>query len=421
MANPVNHYKVVQLPSTLASSSIYFLKGASDDRAKVRITSDSSSPTAIELDYGYLSGGNNWRGEQNFADKLSIPQSAPSNAQAGRAYIHFGNIGQGGVTPPAYTLSPATTSELGGVIVGSGLKVANDGTISVDGDIFDLTNYYTKTEVDAKLSSVYRIMPSVNTVGDLPQTGNVLGDTRNVRDTGMNYVWVGGTGGDLGNGWDSLGGVVDMSEYYTKTESDGRFALRTRTLTGTGAITGGGSLASNRTFDLTQETKDDIAKGVTAHGWGDFRDYGLGRDLLNQGAEFADGLKDTMFWRAVGANSGFPTAVAAIHLRYDGSRASEIAISSTAGSVRLYLRNWDGDNGVWGDHVEVWHDGNLRSNTDNDARYLRLTTNQTVAGQKTFTLPPLLSADATSGNHATRLSQVTTLIENATSWSAEEW
>lgn len=87
----------------------------------------------------------------------------------------------------------------------------------------DAANTYTKTEVDAKVASVYRIKGSVATVAALPTTGNTLGDVYNVTATGQNYVWIGGTDGDLGNGWDSLGGTVDLTNYYTKTESLDKF------------------------------------------------------------------------------------------------------------------------------------------------------------------------------------------------------
>ena len=72
-----------------------------------------------------------------------------------------------------------------------------------------------------------------------------------------------------------------FDNYYTITEADGRFALRSRSITGTGSLTGGGNLTANRTLDLSATTKTDIAKGVTAHGWGDFRDFGLGRILTS--------------------------------------------------------------------------------------------------------------------------------------------
>jgi len=45
------------------------------------------------------------------------------------------------------------------------------------------------------------------------------------------------------------------------------WALKTITITGTGDITGGGSLEANRTLDLTQNAKDKLAHGETAFSW----------------------------------------------------------------------------------------------------------------------------------------------------------
>lgn len=44
----------------------------------------------------------------------------------------------------------ATGTTLGGVIVGTGLLITPQGVLTVDGDIFNLSNYYTKAESDAK-------------------------------------------------------------------------------------------------------------------------------------------------------------------------------------------------------------------------------------------------------------------------------
>ena len=76
--------------------------------------------------------------------------------------------------------------------------------------------YYTKAEIDAKISSVYKPQGSVNTYTDLPTTemnNSTIGYVYNVRDTGINYAW-------MPNGWDSLGGDIDLTNYYNKTEID---------------------------------------------------------------------------------------------------------------------------------------------------------------------------------------------------------
>ena len=82
-----------------------------------------------------------------------------------------------------------------------------------------LTNYYkksetyNKTEIDSKISSVYKYKGSVASYEDLPSEDLTIGDVYNVETDGSNYAWNGVT-------WDKLGGDVDLSNYYNKTQTD---------------------------------------------------------------------------------------------------------------------------------------------------------------------------------------------------------
>ena len=97
----------------------------------------------------------------------------------------------------------------------------------------DLSSYatqsWTSEQIDTKLSSLYSFKESVQTYGDLlmVQSPNV-GDTYNVItgnnpevdesawpsfSSGTNFAWD-------GDEWDSLGGSLDLSGYYKKTETD---------------------------------------------------------------------------------------------------------------------------------------------------------------------------------------------------------
>lgn len=68
-----------------------------------------------------------------------------------------------------------------------------------------------KTYVDNKISSVYKYKGSVATYSDLPSTDLTIGDVYNVQSDGSNYAWT-------GTEWDKLGGDIDLSNYYTKSE-----------------------------------------------------------------------------------------------------------------------------------------------------------------------------------------------------------
>ncbi|MBY0244191.1 MAG: hypothetical protein K2Q03_01930 [Sphingobacteriaceae bacterium] len=83
----------------------------------------------------------------------------------------------------------------------------------------DKTDVYTIAEVDVKLTSVMAYKGNVATVVALPNVGNKVGDTYNVSADGMNYAWNGTT-------WDALGGQVDLSAYYLKTDVNALLDLK---------------------------------------------------------------------------------------------------------------------------------------------------------------------------------------------------
>ena len=82
-------------------------------------------------------------------------------------------------------------------------KDQTDANIKVVAD--DLANnYYNKSQVDSKFTSVYIFRGSVDTIEDLPTEGNVIGDVWNVRKNDTNYAWT-------SEGWDELGGTAELA------------------------------------------------------------------------------------------------------------------------------------------------------------------------------------------------------------------
>lgn len=88
-----------------------------------------------------------------------------------------------------------------------------------------LASYYTSDQTDsaiasaisAALSSVYSLKGRVDTVNDLPATGNKTGDVYMVGTVESlqkdEYYWT-------GTAWEFFGRTIDMSAYYTKSEID---------------------------------------------------------------------------------------------------------------------------------------------------------------------------------------------------------
>jgi len=131
-------------------------------------------------------------------------------------------------------------------------------------DVNNLTNYYTKTEVDGKVSSVYKYKGSVSTYGDLPSTDLNVGDVYNIATAdkshhikaGDNVAW-------NGSAWDVLAGDIDLTDYYDKTEVDGLLSNKQNTLvSGTNiktingmSVLGSGNLDVAGGSGLTQDIK----------------------------------------------------------------------------------------------------------------------------------------------------------------------
>ena len=105
------------------------------------------------------------------------------------------------------------------------IKANEDDIDSLENDIDSLEtnlsdNYYTKTQVDNKVSTVYKYKGSVSNYSDLPSSGQQVGDTYNIANAdsthgikaGDNVAW-------NGTAWDPLAGTVDLSGYQTKIDS----------------------------------------------------------------------------------------------------------------------------------------------------------------------------------------------------------
>lgn len=100
-----------------------------------------------------------------------------------------------------------------GTLTGLASQAAADGNGNNIVETYaTIANTYTKAQVDAKVSSVYRYSGSVDSYDDLPSSNQVVGDTYNVLNTGANYAWD-------GSAWDKLSETIDLSGYLTITSA----------------------------------------------------------------------------------------------------------------------------------------------------------------------------------------------------------
>lgn len=79
------------------------------------------------------------------------------------------------------------------------------------------------TTLEGKISSVYSYKGSKATYAELPSDAAAAGDVWNVEEAhdnhpaGTNWAWT-------GTAWDALGGAIDLSAYYNKTQADAAIA-----------------------------------------------------------------------------------------------------------------------------------------------------------------------------------------------------
>lgn len=124
-----------------------------------------------------------------------------------------------------YTLPIATADALGGIKVGSGLKIDGSGVLTANvtstGDL-DLSDYYTKEQVNSQISSIPKFAISVVTSlpsSDISNTTVYLVRNTDSEDRNMytEYIYVNGV-------WETLGAQkVDLTDYLTKDEADSKY------------------------------------------------------------------------------------------------------------------------------------------------------------------------------------------------------
>ena len=128
-------------------------------------------------------------------------------------------IQNGTITLGSDTITPLTSIPASGVAAGTykSVTVGTDGRVTAGTNPttlsgFGITDAYTKTEVDSKLTGGMHYKGSVQTVADLPASGNEVGDFYNVVATGENWAWD-------GMAWDQVGSIVDLQP-ITNAEID---------------------------------------------------------------------------------------------------------------------------------------------------------------------------------------------------------
>lgn len=157
-----------------------------------------------------------------------------------------------------YELPIASADNLGGIRIGNGLSIDERGVVTtvVNPDItmkwsqvtntpstlagYGITDAATKEELEEvkeEVSHIYNFQGTVDTYEDLLEIQNPEeGDVWNVRADGKNYRWT----KDKNTQeffWDDLGGIIDLSNYWSKDELTALTTEEVDVLTGSASTT----------------------------------------------------------------------------------------------------------------------------------------------------------------------------------------
>ena len=121
-----------------------------------------------------------------------------------------------------------------------------------------IANRYTKAEVDALiegLGTLQRIVGRVDTYEELPAIGNQNGDTWLVglasASNHAEYMYINGS-------WEELGPLIDLENYYNKTETYSAEEITTKLATKV-TIVAGKNLSSNDFTDALKEKLEGLS------------------------------------------------------------------------------------------------------------------------------------------------------------------
>ena len=244
----------------------------------------------------------------------------------------------------------AQTTALQGQIdsVNSGLTNLSSTTVYALSGLTIDGNNSIKTYVDEKvsttISSVYRVKGTQETYDELPSTGNEIGDVWNVTSSvtvddkvypaGTNWVWT-------EDGWDALGGTVDLSPYATKHElmslgsrvdnklnivnaNAGFETTGTTYLTSSQNKSGSGDTVSGivtYTINVSQDIASESATGKVADAKA-VKDYGV--SLFNSATTYASALTATEEERAKNTETALEHRIDAISGSVTGVTFAEL-------------------------------------------------------------------------------------------------
>ena len=261
----------------------------------------------------------------------------------------------------------ATATTLGGVMVssGSGLKMVGS-QLQIDGDTFNLNNYYTKTNIDEFFA------------GTASKTGY------NKSDWDAAYSWGNhNSAGYLTSFTETDPTVPSHVKAITTTNISNWNTAYTNNLRWSGTATGLDAVAGRASLGLGTAATRNV--GTSSGNVMEVGAFGLGAatSLVKSYSEWDDLSLPTALYRSTSASdSVFDLAGVGLNLSYSNTYAAQLHIGIVGSALKIQARATTAS-GVWGAVKEVYHTGNLPN---------------PIQGSGTGNYIPKFTAGATLGN-----------------------
>ena len=231
---------------------------------------------------------------------------------------------------------------------------------TINGINTNLTNnYYNKSQVDSKLTAVYRFKGSVATENDLPTEGNIVGDVYNILSNDKNVAWT-------ESGWDSLSSSIDLASLTANGLMSKEDFAKLQGIEANAQV--------NKIENITKRVQLNIVnKNVT-----------IPEDIKISETEPTE---EEIMWLDPSEDYNFASYT---QEEVDANFVNKSGDSMTGDLLINGGKVWNANNDGSGSGLDAdTLDGKHYSDLSSD--YVTLNTNQNISGIKTFTESPILS------------------------------
>ena len=254
VANNVTNINVV-------GNNIENVNTAVDNMSAIIAAPTAATQAAASASQAATSATNAQTSETNAATSASNAEASATNASAS-ATISTTKASEAtsSATSASASATSASTSATSASISSENAEIWAEGT---DAQVTTLGGEHSSKgwanvskQYAESIGSALKYKGSVSTYSALPSTGQEIGDTWNVLDTGDNYAWT-------GTEWDKLSGTVDLSAYRTSADQDIIDATKQDTISDLSTIREGAALGA------TSVQPEDLATVATSGSYTD--------------------------------------------------------------------------------------------------------------------------------------------------------